>query len=78
MYGKKTEAHVYRKSGNTDMYIHWISYAPSSWKCSTLKTLIVREYTINYNNSYLKSELKYVQKVFHERNVYAHWLIRKE
>ena len=75
--GQKIETCVYRKSTNTDIYIHWNSYAPSSWKRSTLKTLIMRAYTISSNDNYLKLELKYLQKVFHERNGYPHWFITK-
>ena len=37
----------------------------------------MRAYTISSNNSYLKSELKYLQKVFHEQNGYPHWFITK-
>ena len=35
----------------------------------------MRAYTISFNDNYLKSELKYVRKVFHERNGYLHWFI---
>ena len=75
--GQKIETLVYRKSTNTDIYIHWDSCAPSSWKGSTLKTLIMRAYTISSNDSYLKLELKYLRKVFHERNGYPQWFITK-
>ena len=75
--GQKIETHVYRKSTNTDIGIHWNSYATSSWKRSTPKTLITRAYTISSNDSYLKLELKHLQKVFHERNGYPHWFISK-
>ena len=58
--GQKTVARGYRKSTNTDIYIHWNSYAPFSCKCSTPKTLIMRACTISSNDSYLRSELKYL------------------
>ena len=64
--GQKIETCVYRKSTNTDIYIYWNSYAPSSLKRSTLKTQIMRAYTISSNDSYLKLELKHLRKVFHE------------
>ena len=64
--GQKIEIRIYKKSTNTDTYIHWNSYAPSSWKRSTLKMLIMRAYTISSNDSYLKLELKHLRKVFHE------------
>ena len=55
----------------------WNSYAPSSWKRSTLTTLIMRVYTISSNDSYLKLELKRLRKVLHERSRYPHWFITK-
>ena len=75
--GQKIEIRVYRKSTNTDIYIHCnsYSYAPSSWKRSTLRTLIMRAYTISSNDSYLKLELKHLRRVFHERNGYLQWFI---
>ena len=75
--GQKIETPVYRKSTNTDIYIHWNSYAPSSWKRSTLKTLIMRAYTISSNDSYLKLKLKYLRKVFHKQNGYLLWFKTK-
>ena len=75
--GQKIETRVYRKSTNTDIYIHWNSYAASSWKRSTLKTLITTAYMINANDSYLKLELKHLRKVFHGRNEYPRWFITK-
>ena len=61
---QKIETRVYRKSTNTDIYIHWNSYAPCSWKRSTLKTLIMRAYTISSNDSYLKIRTKTSPKSF--------------
>ena len=75
--GLKIETRVYKKSTNTGIYIHWDSYAPSSWKRSTLKTLIMKAYHISSKDSYLKLELKYLRKVFHERNEYPHWFTSK-
>ena len=37
----------------------------------------MRVYTISSNDSYLKSKLKYLRKVFHEQNGYPHWFITK-
>ena len=54
---RKTETHVYTKSANIDIYIHWNSYAPSSRKRTTLSTLIMRAYMISSNDSYFKLEL---------------------
>ena len=74
---QKTETGGYRKSTNTDIYIHWNSYAPSSWNHSTLNMLITTAYTISSNDSYFKSELTYIRNGFHEQNEYLHWFITK-
>ena len=75
--GQEIQTGVYRKSTYTGMYIHWKSYAPSSWKCSTLNTLIMKTYTISPNDSYLRLKLKYFQKVLNEQNKYPHWFLTK-
>ena len=40
------EITVYRKSTNNDICLHWESFAPTTWKGSTLKTLVTRAYII--------------------------------
>ena len=42
-----------------------------------IETRVYRAYMINTNDSYFKSKLKYLQKVFHERNGYPPWFIMK-
>ena len=37
----------------------------------------MRAYTISFNDSYLKLEIIYPRRVFHERNGYPHWFITK-
>ena len=32
----------YRKESNSDVYLHWDSFTPISWKRGTLKTLVER------------------------------------
>ena len=41
---------VFRKPTNTDLYIHWNSFAPFQWKYSTLKTLVYRTYIVCSHN----------------------------
>ena len=36
----------------------------------------MRAYTISSNDSYLKLEQNYPQKIFHEQNVHPHWFIK--
>ena len=73
--GQSIETCVYTKPTNTDIYIHWNSFAPIQWKCSTLKTLVYRSYLICSNDHYLTLKLKYLWKVFKEYNNYPYWSI---
>ena len=73
--GQNIETCVYRKPTNTDIYIHWNSFAPIQWKRSTLKTLVYRSYLVCSNDHYLTLELNYLRKVFNEYNNYPHWFI---
>ena len=75
--GDNIETCVFRKPTNTDIYIHWDSFAPFQWKYSTLKTLVYRAYVICSDNQHLESELNYLRKVFHDFNSYPHWFITK-
>ena len=55
--GDNIETCVFRKPTNTDIYIHWNSFAPFQWKLSTLKTLVYRAYIVFSDNQHLESEL---------------------
>ena len=59
------------------MYLNWNSFAPHSWKRGTLKTLTRRAYMICSTTELLDTELKYLEKVFVEKNDCPKWLIRK-
>ena len=58
----------YQKVTNTDAYLNWNSFAPHSWKRGTLKTLTQRAYMICSTTELLDTELKYLEKVFLEKN----------
>ena len=75
--GDNIETCVFRKLTNTDIYIHWNSFAPFQWKYSTLKTLVYRAYIVYTDNQHLESELNYLRRVFHNLNSYPHWFITK-
>ena len=68
---------LYRKNTNTDIYLNWLSHAPNTWKRGTLKVLINRVYTLCSTNYHLKEELRYLEKVFVERNSYPRWLVKQ-
>ena len=75
--GDNIETCVFRKPTNTDIYIHWNSFAPFQWKYSTLTTLVYRASIVCSDKQHLESELNYLKKVFHNLNSYLHWLITK-
>ena len=70
--GDNIETCVFRKPTNTDIYIHWNSFAPFQWKLSTLKTLVYRVYIVCSDNQHLESELHYLRKVFHNFDSFPH------
>ena len=68
---------VYRKKTNTDLYLHWKSFAPISWKRGTIKSLYNRAHIVCSSSSFLSEEIAHLDKVFNERNGYPKWLIEK-
>ena len=52
---------VYRKSTNTDIYINWNSFAPETWKKSTLKMLIHRAFRICSQPYFVREELVHLK-----------------
>ena len=75
--GDNIKTCVFKKPTNTNIYIHWNSFAPFQWKFSTLKTLVYRPYFVCSNNQHPESELNYLRKVFDNFNSYPHWFITK-
>ena len=75
--GDNIETCVFRKPTNTDIYIHWNSFAPFEGKYSILKTLVYRAYIVCSDNQHLESERNYLRKVFHNFNSYPHRFITK-
>ena len=63
---KKLETTVFRKETNSDMYIHWRSFAPMIWKKDTLRTLIIRALTVFCNDNLLREELHHIETSFTE------------
>ena len=61
---------VYRKPTNTDIYINWNSFAPVTWKKSTLKMLIHRAFRICNKPYFLKAELDHLKMIFNKINGY--------
>ena len=74
---RKLETTVFRKETNNDIYLHWRSFAPTTWKKGTLKTLIRRAYTVCLNDNLLQEELHHIKKCFTEINGYPKWLLKQ-
>ena len=69
------ETTVYRKTTNNDVYFHWNSFAPLTWKRGTIKTLLHRVHIICSTVEHKIKEIEHLRKVFKEINGYPDWLI---
>ena len=65
---------VYQKSTCNDIYLNWNVFAPATCQRGTLKTLVERAYVICSTDQLLERELKYLEKVFHEKNNYYKYI----
>ena len=68
---------VYRKSNCNDTYLNWNGFAPATWKRGTLKTLVERAYVMCSIDQLLERELKYLEKVFHEKNNCLKYIVKQ-
>ena len=75
--GNNIVTSVYRKSTTNDLNLNWNSFAASSWKSGTLKTLIDRAYLICSSPELRKQEIQYLKQVLHEKNDYPKWVINQ-
>ena len=57
------ETTVYRKSTNNDIYLHWQSFSPTSWRRGSLQTLVSRAFRVCSNDSW-KMKLNTLRKCF--------------
>ena len=68
---------VYRKKTCSNIYIHWKSFTPTSWKIGTLEGMIRRAYIVCTDKNELNSELAYITEVFKNTNGYPTHIIKK-
>ena len=61
---------VYRKSTNTDIYIHWHSHSPIEWKKTTINILLKRAFFLCSTKELLQIELDHLRNVFCSLNGY--------
>ena len=73
--GNFTETKVNRKPANNDIHLNQNSFAPNTWKRSTLRTLIKRAYLICSSKKHLADELKHLEYVFEKYNNFPKWVI---
>ena len=74
---KNIETSVYRKPTNTDIYMNWMSHAPTTWKIATLKSLIKRAFLISSTKVALEDEINYLNNVFCNYNDYPSRLVEE-
>ena len=75
--GSSVETTVYRKFTHDDVYLHWDSFSPNSWKVGTLETLLLRAFVVCSNEQLLNREIEHLQNVFHHTNGYPKAVIQK-
>ena len=68
---------VYCKATTNDIYLNWKSFAPTSWKSGTLKTLVDHTYVICSNITLKKKEIDHLKKFFHEKDDCPKWVINQ-
>ena len=66
--GSSIETTVYRKFKHNDVFLHWDSFSPNSWKVGTLKTLLLRAFVVCSNEQLLNREIEHLRNVFHHTN----------
>ena len=64
---KKINTTVFSNDTHNDLYFHWDSFSPISWKRGTLKSLISRGYTMCSNQSLLEKRLEHSKKLFSQK-----------
>ena len=74
---EKINTTVFRKYTHDDLYLHWESFSPISWKRGTLKSLVSRAYMICSNQSLLENELKHLKNAFNKKNGYPLQMINQ-
>lgn len=68
---------IFRKETNTDVYLHWDSFAPTMWKKGTLRGLVKRVFNVSSKDYLLDMELQHLREVFTEINGYTVWFVHQ-
>ena len=67
---------VYRKKTDTNIYLHWNSFSPDTWKIGTLKGLFRRAFLVCSEEEGLKKEIEHLKFVFSKINRYPDNVIK--
>ena len=73
--GSSIETTVHRNFTH-DVYLHWDSFSPNSWKVGTLKTLLLRAFVVGSNEQLLNREIEHLRNVFSHTNGYLKGVIQ--
>ena len=73
----EVERTVYRKSANNDIYLHFQSFSPATWKWRRLQTLVSRVFKVCSNDQHLQNGIKHLENVFRDINGYPNWIIEQ-
>ena len=73
--GNRFATTVHRKSTHYNIYLHWESFAPNTWKRGTLRTLVLRAHAICCTKELLDQEINHLQHVFVTFNGYPKWVV---
>ena len=68
---------IHRKKTDTNIYLHWKSYAPRPWKIGTLKGLIRRAFVVCSNEELQQKELNFLKSVFIKINGYPSKVVNR-
>ena len=68
---------VFRKDTDTNLYLHWKSFAPDIWKIGTLKGLSKRAFLVCSDKTSLEKEIKHLKFVFTKINKYSLKIVYK-
>ena len=73
--GNRFATTVHRKSTHYNIYLHWESFAPNTWKRGTLRTLVLRAHAICSTKELLDQEINHLHHVFVTFNGYPKWVV---
>ena len=74
--GSSIETTVCRKLTHNDVYLHWDSFSPNSWKVGTIKALLLKAFVVCSNEQLLNEEIKHLRNVFYHTNGYPKPIIQ--